>query len=157
MSSGSPGRVKHLVPAWWQALQPGSLIVHRIVIIVLSNDLFLWFWQDKEGKRTAVRTREIPILQSGPGETHSHSRGLCVCVYARQVSHARANTAHVPNPSIWISGFTKKIYSNLFTGTTTQTYLVSDFRQEYIFLKKYPYLFSFWVQIVCDTVLCKFE
>lgn len=37
------GRVKHLVPAWWQALQPGGLIVHWIIIIVLGNDLFLWF------------------------------------------------------------------------------------------------------------------
>jgi hypothetical protein len=47
-SPGSPGRVKHFVPAWWQALQPGGLIVHRIIIIVLSNDLFLRFWQNKE-------------------------------------------------------------------------------------------------------------
>lgn len=47
-SPGSPGRVEHLVPAWWQALQPSGLIIYRIIIIVLSNDLFLWFWQNKE-------------------------------------------------------------------------------------------------------------
>lgn len=128
MSSGSPGRVKHLVPAWWQALQPGSLIVHRIVVIVLSNDLFLWFWQDKEGKRTAVRTREIPILQSGPGETHSHSHGLCVCVHTR---------SHMPEQILLMFQIQVSEYQDLaknllksvlFTGTTTQTYLVSDFR-----------------------------
>ena len=113
MSSGSPGRVKHLVPAWWQALQPGSLIVHRIVIIVLSNDLFLWFWQDKEGKRTAVRTRDIPILQSGPGETHSHSHGLCVCARAPgltyQSKYCSCSKSKYPNIRIY-----QKIYSNLF-------------------------------------------
>ena len=40
---GSPQDGSNTVAAWWQALQAGGLIVHRVIIVVLSNNLFLRF------------------------------------------------------------------------------------------------------------------
>lgn len=93
-SPGSPGRVKHLVPARWQALQPGGLIVHRVIIVVLGNDFFLWFWQNSGMEESSKDQRD----SQEPGETLKFTWTTCVSVCAPGLTCC--GEYHIPNPSV---------------------------------------------------------